>query len=124
VRVDEVAELNREGILASAKWSSVSRVEPRDDPGPGHEVSDLDCSSCHATNDSRLEAGREVFKLECSACHTVRGYNPVAPLVKDWSEEYIDLQLQRLDELKPFMPPFIGKEEERKALAAWLASLD
>lgn len=102
VHVDEVAALNQEGILTSAKWSSVSGVEP------GNE----------------LEAGRQVFKLDCSACHTVHGYNPVAPLVADWSEGYIDYQLQRLDELKPFMPPFVGTEEERQALAAWLDSLD
>lgn len=124
VRLDEVAELNREGVLASAKWSSVSRVEPVNDPGTGHEVLKLDCSACHTVNGNELEVGREVFKLDCSACHTVRGYNPVAPLVKDWSEGYIDFQLQRLDELKPFMPPFIGTAAERKALAAWLASLD
>lgn len=124
VRVDEVAELNQEGVLAAAKWSSVGGVGPAGEPPPGHQTHGLDCSACHAVKGNELEAGHEVFKLECSACHTVRGYNPVAPLVKDWSEEYIDFQLQRLDELKPFMPPFIGTEEEREALAAWLDSLD
>jgi hypothetical protein len=28
-----------------------------------------------------------------------------------------------MHETKPFMPPFIGTDDERRALAAWIASL-
>ena len=73
---------------------------------------------------NRQEAGEEVFKLLCSACHTKNGYNAVRPLVQDWPEDFIHQQLGQLDVLKPIMPPFLGNEEERAALAAWLASLD
>jgi mono/diheme cytochrome c family protein len=65
-----------------------------------------------------------VFKLLCSACHAKDGYNAVRPLVQDWPEDFIHQQLGQLDVLKPIMPPFLGNEEERAALAAWLASLD
>ena len=44
--------------------------------------------------------------------------------MKGWSRRLIDYQLQHLNELKGFMPPFVGTEEERQALAAWLASLN
>ncbi len=36
----------------------------------------------------------------------------------------IDYELAHLSELKGFMPPFVGTEAERKALGAWLASLN
>jgi hypothetical protein len=44
--------------------------------------------------------------------------------VKGWSREMIDYQLLHLNELKSFMPPFVGTEAEHRALAAWLASLN
>jgi hypothetical protein len=36
----------------------------------------------------------------------------------------IDYQLDHLSTLKGFMPAFVGTEEERQALGAWLASLN
>lgn len=102
IRLDELGSLRQEGVLASARWSRVHAVEA------GNEEA----------------AGEEVFRLLCSSCHTVNGYNAVRPLVRDWPEEYIDVQLQNLDTLKEIMPPFAGSDEERRALAKWLAGLD
>ena len=53
----------------------------------------------------------------------MRGYNGVAPLVHGWSAEYTARQLQHLDTLKGFMPPFMGNDAERRDLALWLATL-
>jgi hypothetical protein len=39
------------------------------------------------------------------------------------TERMIDHALQRLHRLRGFMPPFLGTEAERKALAKWLAEL-
>jgi mono/diheme cytochrome c family protein len=69
-------------------------------------------------------AGREVINIACAHCHTVDGYNGVRLLVKGWSARFIDSQLQHLDQLKGFMPPFPGNPTERTALAKWLASLN
>jgi len=102
IRVEDAAKVKREGVLANSKWAAVETV----------------------TAENRQEAGEEVFKLLCSACHTKDGYNAVRPLVQDWPEDFIHQQLAQLDVLKPIMPPFLGNEEERAALAAWLASLD
>lgn len=102
ILVEDSARIKREGVLASSKWAAVET----------------------ATAGNRQEAGEEVFKLLCSACHTKDGYNAVRPLVQDWPEDFIHEQLGQLDVLKPIMPPFLGNEEERAALAAWLASLD
>lgn len=102
IRVEDAAKVKREGVLANSKWAAVESV----------------------TAENTQEAGEEVFKLLCSACHTKDGYNAVRPLVQDWPEDFIHQQLAQLDVLKPIMPPFLGNEEERAALAAWLASLD
>jgi mono/diheme cytochrome c family protein len=62
--------------------------------------------------------------VQCASCHTVNGYNSIRFAVKGWSWVMIDYQLVHLSELKGFMPPFVGTEAERKALGAWLASLN
>jgi cytochrome c553 len=102
ILVEDSARIKREGVLANSKWAAVETV----------------------TAENRQEAGEEVFKLLCSACHAKDGYNAVRPLVQDWPEDFIYQQLGQMDVLKPIMPPFLGNEEERAALAAWLASLD
>jgi len=98
----EDAELVRErGVLATARW-----VSARDPAAAPLE-----------------QVGYEIFRTECRSCHTVDGYNGIRVMVKGWREDFIDFQLRHLNELKGFMPPFLGTEQERKALAAWLAEL-
>ncbi len=101
IRIEDAAAVQQQGVLASAKWSTVQTVTP----------------------DNQLQAGKEVFHLVCSACHTVDGYNAIRPIVKDWPQNFIHQQLGQLDVLKPYMPPFLGNAQEQDALAAWLASL-
>jgi len=102
VRLEDVGLVHDQGVLATARWSRVSSIEP------GNEA----------------VAGHEVFRLLCSSCHTVAGYNAIRPLVKNWSEDYINSQLQNLDVLKEIMPPFLGSDAERQALAKWLSGLN
>ena len=85
------------GILQAAKW-----VDAR------------------AVAGNPMEAAAEVFRIECRSCHTIDGYNAVRPLLNGWSEPFIDYQLQRLHELKGYMPPFVGTDAERRTLASWL----
>jgi len=44
-------------------------------------------------------------------------------LVYDWSETMIDDALKQLDKVKPFMPPFVGSDADRKDLTAYLYRL-
>jgi len=79
----------------------------------------------HELNSQGLErAGREIYRVQCSSCHTLDGYNSIRLAVKGWSWTMIDYQLDHLASLKGFMPPFVGTETERRALGAWLASLN
>ena len=98
----EQEAIGRDGALRVAKW--VSTREVRDD--------------------NRQEAGRNLYEIQCASCHTIDGFNGMRFAVKGWREEFIDFQLQHLSELKGFMPPFMGTELERRALAAWLADLN
>jgi cytochrome bd-type quinol oxidase subunit 1 len=102
ILVGQEGQINQKGILATARWVSNKEVIP------GKE----------------LEAGRDIYRIECQSCHTIIGYNGIKPLIRGWNEEFIDHQLQNLKTLKGFMPPFVGTEVERKALASWLASLN
>jgi len=98
IRKQDVSRLAETGLLPAAKWVKVASVEP------GRE----------------LLAGAEVFRVGCRNCHTIDGYNGVRLLVKGWREDFIDYQVQRLNELKAVMPPFAGTPAERRALARWL----
>lgn len=135
-----VEALGREGLLASAKWDRA----PEAFLSPGSETATLPPEDLLALEE---EAGREVFKILCFSCHTVDGYNAVRPLVAGQSSGAIEGTLERLAHLETWegervpwtevaradvrlatwrerrMPPFVGTERERRALAVYLARL-
>jgi len=102
LRLADVERVREQGVLKSARWVRQHDVDPN----------------------ALARTGEEVFRVECASCHTVNGYNSIRFAVKGWSWMMIDYQLAHLNELKGFMPPFVGTEAERKALGAWLASLN
>jgi mono/diheme cytochrome c family protein len=67
-----------------------------------------------------LAAGRRVLEVRCLICHRDI---PLGPRVKGWSRDLAFEAIGRLPRLNPAMPPFEGTEEERRALAAFLAAL-
>ncbi|MGQ9619232.1 MAG: cytochrome ubiquinol oxidase subunit I [Candidatus Aminicenantia bacterium] len=78
--------------------------------------------------ENQLEAGRLIALWECSSCHTLnkKGLRPLSKLVKRSglntakdAEDFLDM----LDAY-PYMPPFLGTEEEKKALAKYLISIN
>jgi mono/diheme cytochrome c family protein len=102
MRLADAGRIREQGVLKSALWARQHEVDP-----------------------NALErAGEEVYRVECASCHTIKGYNSIRFAVKGWSGAMIDYQLVHLHELKGFMPPFVGTEAERKALGAWLVSLN
>jgi mono/diheme cytochrome c family protein len=117
VRVDEIQHLNEKGILSKARWAA-------------HQSSDQE----HAT-------GRAVFRAQCASCHTIDGYQAIRPLLPDdpdmtlgviymmqeQGESYSGLEagqtVDKRDLTYPFMPPFVGTEDEMTALADYLTTL-
>jgi len=96
------AEKSPDGIMATAVWSVYGSIGA----APSQEA-----------------AGEDIFRLQCASCHTINGYNGVKPLVKGWDKEFAAHQIERINVLKGYMPPFMGTAAERDALAAYLVSL-
>lgn len=79
------------------------------------------------TPENRLEIGRIIALHNCANCHafTKRGLRPLPMLfgkLSPQSPDDIDAFLSALGSF-PYMPPFIGNEEERKAAAEYLYTL-
>jgi cytochrome bd ubiquinol oxidase subunit I len=109
VRVDEVSKQATEGHLANAVWARAWRdLEP----------------------ETPARTGQAIFRSQCMSCHTIGGYRAMSKLLAGRNEEAIGAFLDLLAETDPkkntylrFMPPLAGTAEERKALAAYLATL-
>ncbi|RJP21728.1 MAG: cytochrome c [Candidatus Abyssobacteria bacterium SURF_5] len=66
--------------------------------------------------------GHAVFIIECSVCHTYRGMNGIfnkGPIIgtKEAAIQFLD----NMQFTYPYMPPFIGTQDEKEALAEFLA---
>ncbi|HXK58926.1 MAG TPA: c-type cytochrome [Acidobacteriota bacterium] len=97
--------IRKRGLLASARWSRYK--------------------TAHAA--SPLEVGHEIFRLQCQSCHTTSHYRGVRQLIRkrNWDEPAIYSRLGSLEKMvNGAMPPFAGTDIERRALAAFLASLN
>lgn len=104
VREVDVAHLNRVGVLKYAQFV----------PTQYRTI----------TDENRVKVGEYLFKLECRVCHSVDGVNAITKKIKGLDETAIYYRIGTLNSpATPFMPPFVGTDEERKALAAYLASL-
>jgi mono/diheme cytochrome c family protein len=117
VLVKEVGELNEKGMLSKARWAA--RVPATDS----------------------VEMGRQVFDAQCRSCHTIDGYLSIRELAPedpdmtysvlyamfDQGEMFTSLEpgeaVAMGDLNYPFMPPFVGTEEEMEALVDYIASL-
>ena len=117
IRIDEIETLNETGILSKARWAAKEIT--------GEEAS----------------LGRQVFRSQCASCHTldgylaIRDYLPEDPdmiygvlfALADQGQAFATLaegEVVDMSELDyPFMPPFVGTEEEMEALVDYLAEL-
>ncbi|NIQ97770.1 MAG: cytochrome C [Desulfuromonadales bacterium] len=97
--VGEMERIDKAGFLGSARWTAQKDV---------HE-------------ESLVEAGEEIFKFQCYACHTVGGLNnDILPLTAQMDSETMRGYLERIHEIRYFMPPFAGTDEEARALSAFI----
>lgn len=95
----DLDEIKKEGFLHEARWVSTRA----------------------AGDDNQLEAGRELFRNQCYACHTVHGVNnDIAVRTAKMDYPALLNYLGRLHEIRYFMPPFMGNEAEKKALAYYI----
>lgn len=113
--VSDIERHNQKGILAHARWAA------REDDG------------------SLEGKGRAVFRAQCASCHTIDGYLSIRRLLASADAEMVDMILEIMHEQGnayaggslpdtttldyPAMPPFVGTEEERRALGVYLTTL-
>lgn len=96
-----LGQLDRKGILPSARWVSVKSAEA-----------------------GSSAAGRELFNLECLSCHTVGGVqNDVLEKINRLTYTGIIAQITGQGKVLDYMPPFAGTGAEKEALAKHLAGL-
>ncbi|WP_028581021.1 cytochrome ubiquinol oxidase subunit I [Desulfogranum japonicum] len=96
----DAPKVSTEGLLKHARWSKYSTITP----------------------DNQLAAGKEVFTLLCSSCHSVDGPTlDIRALSRNYTPASLDNMIRGMHHVYPSMPPFIGTDEERKALAWYLA---
>ena len=102
IKVSDRATLDRDGVLAHARYVP---QYPRGIEG------------------DRLR-GQAIYRLECASCHTINGLNGLQAKVKNWDEAAIVGFIGIQERVHPFMPPFVGTEAEKKALARYLRSFN
>lgn len=102
IRVKDFNHYAQTGLLANAIWEA-PRPEERED---------------------KIQLGRRVFRAQCMSCHTINGFNGIRFAVKGWDREFLDHQILYLNQLKGYMPPFFGTDEERAGLVEFLLSLN
>jgi mono/diheme cytochrome c family protein len=99
--VDKINEL---GVLQAATW-----------------INDREL-----TKDNQVTVGHEIFRVECQSCHTPYEYRGIHQYIvlRQWDPDKVRAMLGSLSVMhNGVMPPFVGTEAERNALAAYLSSL-
>lgn len=96
---EEVARLREVGCLA-------------DDPYPIRDA--------EAYPNDQLRTGARVFRRQCAVCHTVEGANAVVHLTGSWDIDQMRMNIAKLQQTKPFMPPFAGTAQELESLVQFI----
>jgi len=105
VRVQDMPLLKKEGYLKNAVF--------------------LEDEYRTITPQNKVKVGEKLYYFQCRYCHTINGVNAIQDRVKGWDEQAIYHRIGQLNSpATPFMPPFAGTDEERAALAAYLATLN
>ncbi|RUM36369.1 MAG: cytochrome C [Desulfobulbus sp.] len=97
----DLARVRRNGLLKEAKWVQNKHITPA----------------------NTLEAGREIYNILCLPCHSINGpLNNITRLSSIFSDKGLDALLSGVEKTHPYMPPFAGTGEERKALAQYIST--
>lgn len=64
--------------------------------------------------------GAKVFRRQCAVCHTMEGSNAVLHLTESWDTDQMRMNIAKLQQTKPFMPPFAGTARELESLVQYI----
>jgi len=100
IRVGTEAAAAEKGYLATAKWARIREI----------------------TADNRLAAGAELYQHQCASCHSIGGpMNDIRHWAPNLTVRGMTALLGALSKVNPAMPPFVGSQAEREALALYVA---
>ncbi|MHB8790792.1 MAG: multiheme c-type cytochrome [Desulfobulbaceae bacterium] len=101
IRKADMARVQENGLLQEAKWVKTRTLD----------------------QGNMLEAGREIFNILCLPCHSVGGpLNEIRKLTSNYTPAGLAAKISGLHSFSPYMPPFAGTDDERMALATYIAS--
>jgi cytochrome bd-type quinol oxidase subunit 1 len=100
VKVDEVAKVQKAGILNTAKWVQIKQINPG----------------------NQMAAGRELFNLTCLPCHSVGGpLNDINLRVAKYQTVFaMESFISGMGKINKYMPPWPGNSVEKTALAGYI----
>lgn len=98
IRPEQVAELRRNGCVTNDPYPVINESAPN----------------------ATILQGAKVFRRQCSVCHTIEGANAVAHLTASWDVDQMRMNIAKLQQTKPFMPPFAGTPQELEALVSYI----
>jgi mono/diheme cytochrome c family protein len=113
VLVEQIPTLQREGFVAHSRWlrfhleNTAARIASKEGE--------------HAR---AIAQGEGIFQYHCGSCHAFYGYNGITPIIYPWTPELITDAVRNLHRTNPAMPPWLGTDAERGALAAYLIELN
>lgn len=115
IRVSDYPLLSREGLLRHATYS--------------YPLSEREAGGAPVSALARLQQGKDVFMLTCTRCHTGTGANSVLSRFETlfgngaWDPEALAAYTRNMHDVRPYMPPFPGTEDELLALSDYLVRL-
>jgi hypothetical protein len=99
IKKAHVENLDESGFLSQAKWSQIKSID----------------------DENKLAAGKELFRMQCLSCHTVNGIrNDIVKRTTTYTEFGMVSQLTGLGKIQTYMPPFVGTDREKEALAHYI----
>lgn len=116
VRVQEVGAFHKDGFISHTPWLNYYLSQQL----PDQKVLSPD----RPRRKRDVLVGEAIFRYHCAPCHGLSGYNGMKPIVQPWTPQLIREAVRNLHRTDPAMPPWLGNEAERQALAAYLVQLN
>mgnify|MGYP005837448381 CR=1 FL=1 len=98
--------LNRDGVLKHARFAWPPTMKEED-----------------LGRVSLAERGRYVYQAQCRMCHEPGGTNAIEAIVPYASRGWVETTTRHLHEVRHYMPPFLGTEDELQALVEYQMEL-